>query len=82
MPRLDQTRVQEAIDKAYDTEVANLFKILIQNLIEVASGAGSGGFTRAEQCVGAFARNMRQVAFAYEKASEVAKQIATTDAKP
>ena len=39
MPKLDQKRVQEAIDKAYDAEVANLFKILIGNIIEVASGA-------------------------------------------
>ena len=76
MPKLDQERVQKAIDRAYDAEVANLFKTT-----EVASGgAGSGGFTTASQCVGAFARSMKQVAFAYDKACEVAKQIATTEA--
>jgi hypothetical protein len=80
MPRLDQKRVQEAIDRAYDAEVARLFKILLENMTEVASGgAGSGGFTTASQCIGAFARSMKQVAFAYDKACEVAKQMATTD---
>ena len=80
MPKLDQKRVQEAIDKAYDAEVAHLFKILLENMTEVASGPGSGGFTTAGQCVSAFARSMKQVAFAYDKACEVAKQIATTEA--
>jgi hypothetical protein len=47
MPRLDQKRVQEAIDRAYDAEVAHLFKILLENMTEVASGgAGSGGSRR------------------------------------
>src|SRR5262245_40293490 len=80
MPKLDQKRVQEAIDKAYDAEVANLFRILIGNIIEVASGARGGGFTTPDQCVGAFARSMKQAAFAYDKACLVAKQITATDA--
>jgi hypothetical protein len=80
MPRLDQKRVQEAIDRAYDAEVAHLFKILLENVTEVASGgAGSGGFATASQCIGAFARSMKQVGFAYDKACEVAKQMAATD---
>ena len=82
MSKLDQKRVQDAIDKAYDAEVANLFKILIENLLEVAHGASAGGFTKADQCVGAFARSMKHVAFAYDKACDVARQMATTDAKP
>ena len=82
MPKLDQKRVQEAIDKAYDAEVANLFKILIGNIIEVASGARGGGFMTPDQCVGAFARSMKQAAFAYDKACLVAKQITATDASP
>ena len=80
MPKLDQKRVQEAIDKAYDAEVANLFRILIGNIIEVASGARGGGFMTPDQCVGAFARSMKQAAFAYDKACLVAKQITVTDA--
>ena len=80
MPKLDEKRMQEAIDIAYNAEVADLFKILIGNMIEVASGARGGGFTTADQCVGAFARGMKQAAFAYDKACQVAKQIATTDA--
>ena len=80
MPKLDQNRVQEAIDRAYDAEVANLFKILIENMVELASGARGGGFTTADHCVGAFARGMKRAAFAYDKACEVAKRIATTDA--
>lgn len=82
MSKLDQKRVQDAIDKAYDAEVGNLFKILIENLLEVASGASGGGFTKADQCVGAFARSMKHVAFAYDKACDVARQMATTDTKP
>jgi hypothetical protein len=34
MPKLDQQRVQQAIDRAYDAEVANLFKIFMENVIE------------------------------------------------
>lgn len=76
MPKLDHQRVHDAIDKAYDAEVANLFKTLIENLIEVASGASGGGLTRNDQCVGTFARSMKRLSFAYDKACDVAKQIA------
>jgi hypothetical protein len=76
MPKLDQQRVQKAIDRAYDAEVANLFKTFLENVVE-AGGTG-GDFSKAEQCVGAFARNMKRAAFAYDKACEVAEQIVTT----
>ena len=76
MPKLDQQRVQKAIDRAYDAEVANLFKTSLENVVE-AGGTG-GDFSKAEQCVGAFARNMKRAAFAYDKACEVAEQIVTT----
>jgi hypothetical protein len=54
----------------------------VANRADFARGASGGGFTRADQCVGAFARSMKHVAFAYDKACEVAKQMATTDTKP
>ena len=79
MPKLDQERVQQAIDKAYDAEVANLFRTFIENMIEATTGAAGGDFAKAEQCVGAFRRSMKRLAFAYEKACEVAQQ---TGAKP
>lgn len=69
-------------DRAYDAEVANLFRTFIENMIEATGGAGGGDFTKADQCVGAFRRGMKRVAFAYDKACEVAQQIVTTDAKP
>ena len=81
MPELDQKRMQDAVDKAFDAEVAVLFKILIENLLEIASGARGGGFTTVDQCVGSFARSMKHLALAYDKASEVAQKITTTDAK-
>jgi hypothetical protein len=80
MAKLDQERLQKAIDRAFDTEVSNLFKIFIENMIE-AGGAG-GDFTKVDQCVGAFARSLRRVTFAYDKACEVAEKITSADAKP
>jgi len=81
MTKLDQERVQKAIDRAYDAEVGHLFRTLIENMTE-ASGVGGGDFTKTEQCVGAFRRSMKRLTFAYDKACEVAQQIVTTDAKP
>ena len=81
MAKLDQERVQKAIDRAYDAEVGHLFRTFIENLTE-AAGAGGGDFTKIEQCVGAFRRSMKRLTFAYDKAGEVAQQIVTTDAKP
>ena len=52
MPKLDQERVQKAIDRAFDSEVANLFKAFIENMIE--TGATGGDFTKAERCVTVF----------------------------
>jgi hypothetical protein len=80
VPKLDQQRVQKAIDRAYDAEVANLFRTFLENVIE-AGGTG-GDFSKAEQCVGAFARNMKRAAFAYDKACEVAEQITAIGATP
>ena len=80
MPKLDLERAQKAIDRAFDAEVANLFKTFIENMIE--AGAAGGDFTKADQCIGVFTRNMKRVAFAYDKACEVAKQIVTADSKP
>jgi ABC-type uncharacterized transport system substrate-binding protein len=56
--------------------ITNLFKTFLESVIE-AGGTG-GDFSKAEQCVGAFARNMKRAAFAYDKACEVAEQIVTT----
>jgi hypothetical protein len=81
MTKLDQERVQKAIDSAYDAEVGNLFKTFIENMTD-ASGVSGGDFTKIEQCVGAFRRSMKRLTLAYDKASEVAQQIVTTDAKP
>jgi hypothetical protein len=79
MPKLDEKRVQEAIDRAYNAEVANLFKIFLDDVIEATTGTGD--FSKADQCVGAFARSMKRATFAYDKACEVAKQIVTADSK-
>jgi hypothetical protein len=78
MDKLDQERVQKAIDKAYDAEVAHLFRTFIENMTE-ATGTVGGDFTKTEQCVGAFRRSMKRLTFAYDKACEVAQQIVTTD---
>jgi len=78
MAKLDQERVQKAIDKAYDAEVAQLFRTFIENMTEAACAVG-GDFTKIEQCVGAFRRSMKRLTFAYDKAREVAQQILTTD---
>jgi hypothetical protein len=75
MTTLDQKRVQQAIDKAYDAEVANLFRTFMENMIEATGGAAGSDFTKAEQCAGAFRRSMKRLAFAYDKACEVAQQI-------
>jgi hypothetical protein len=82
MPKLDHKRLRDAVDKAFDAEVAALFKILIENLLEVASGAGVGGLTKVDQCVGSFARSMKHLTLAYDKACEVAEKLTVTDAKP
>ena len=81
MPKLDEKRVQEAIDRAYNAEVANLFKTFLEDVIEATTGGAGGDFTKADQCVGAFARSMKRAAFAYDKACEAAKQIVTADSK-
>ena len=81
MPKLDEKRVQEAIDRAYNAEVANLFKTFLEDVIEATTGTAGSDFSKADQCVGAFARSMKRATFAYDKACEVAKQIVTADSK-
>jgi DNA-binding ferritin-like protein len=80
MPKLDQKRLRDAVEKAFDAEVGVLFKTLIENLLEAASGA-AGGFTKPDQCVGSFARSMKQLALAYDKACEVAEKMTEEDTK-
>ncbi|HEV2715492.1 MAG TPA: hypothetical protein VGU64_09535 [Terriglobales bacterium] len=60
MPKLDEKRVQEAIDRAYNAEVANLFKTFLEDVIEATTGGAGSDFTKADQCVGAFARSMKR----------------------
>jgi len=50
-------------------------------VIEATTGGAGSDFTKADQCVGAFARSMKCAAFAYDKACEVATQIVTADSK-
>jgi hypothetical protein len=81
MRNLDQERVQKAIDRAYDAEVANLFKTFLEDVIEATTGTTGSDFSKADQCVGAFARSMKRAAFAYDKACEVAKQVVIADSR-
>jgi hypothetical protein len=52
MPKLDEIRVQEAIDRAHNAEVANLFKTFLEDVIEATTGGAGSDFTKADQCVG------------------------------
>jgi hypothetical protein len=52
MPKLDEIRVQEAIDRAHNAEVANLFKAFLEDVIEATTGGAGSDFTKADQCVG------------------------------
>jgi hypothetical protein len=50
MRKLDQERVQKAIDRAYDAEVANLFKTFLEDVIEATTGTPS--FLHADEIIG------------------------------
>ena len=53
MPKLDQQRVQKAIDRAYDAEVANLFKTFLENVVEAG---GTGGVSARQNNVSVLSR--------------------------
>jgi hypothetical protein len=76
MASLDLKKTQDALDKAFDEAVANLFRNLIGNLVEANAKTPAPSSMGSNESVAAFARGMKIAWDAYERAGAAAAQLA------
>ena len=79
MPKLDQKRVQEAVEKAFDEAVDKEVSALMMNLIDAASPVPAY-FKTPEQAAGAFARGFSIACQAHDLATAIVEKKFTSDA--
>ncbi len=74
MTVIDKKRMQDAIDKAFDTAVERLLDALIRDLIEAGSPNRPQELPNEQQSVGKFRRTFKLIVSAYSVAcDEVSK---------